>query len=70
VLPPFDGFLQNDVYCSPSTGPLNVIIPFTAAAGIITLVWPLATSESSLIAISVVYGYVFLPPSPSIMHGL
>ncbi|KIM56189.1 hypothetical protein SCLCIDRAFT_133204 [Scleroderma citrinum Foug A] len=55
-------------------GPLNVIIPFTAAAGVITLAWPFATSQSSLIGVSVVYGvalgaYVSLLVAPVFAMG-
>lgn len=55
-------------------GPLNVTIPFTAVAGAITLVWPFATSQSSLIAVSVVYGitlgaYVSLLVAPVFAMG-
>jgi len=35
---------------------MNVLIPFTAIAGILTYAWPFAQSKSSLIAVTVVYG--------------
>ncbi|KAL4076648.1 major facilitator superfamily domain-containing protein [Scleroderma yunnanense] len=38
-------------------GPLNVMIPFTAVAGIMSFVWPLATSQGSLTAVSLIYGF-------------
>lgn len=37
-------------------GPMNVMIPFTAAAGILTYAWPYASSKSSLIGVTVLYG--------------
>ncbi|KAF5367715.1 hypothetical protein D9758_009834 [Tetrapyrgos nigripes] len=37
-------------------GPMNVLIPFTALAGVMTYVWPLAKSPGSLIAITALYG--------------
>jgi len=59
---PLNIFLQSDSYCSANAGPLNVMIPFTIIAGITSFVWPLATTQGSLIVVSVVYGYVFLLP--------
>lgn len=38
-------------------GPLNVMIPFTGLAGILTFAWPYASNQGALIAISVVYGF-------------
>lgn len=38
------------------SGPMNVMMPFTAAAGILTYAWPFAESQSSLIAVTVIYG--------------
>ncbi|KIM36456.1 hypothetical protein M413DRAFT_78221 [Hebeloma cylindrosporum] len=38
-------------------GPMNVMIPFTAVSGILTYAWPFAQSESSLIAVTVIYGF-------------
>lgn len=43
---------------SPLPGPMNVMIPFTAAAGIVTYAWPFAQTKASLIAVTVIYGYV------------
>lgn len=37
-------------------GPMNVMIPFTAAAGILTYAWPFARSQGSLIAVVILYG--------------
>ncbi|KAF9242043.1 MFS general substrate transporter [Melanogaster broomeanus] len=38
-------------------GALNIMIPFTAVAGIMTFVWPFAKNEGSLVAIAVIYGF-------------
>ncbi|KJA24153.1 hypothetical protein HYPSUDRAFT_38917 [Hypholoma sublateritium FD-334 SS-4] len=38
-------------------GPMNVMIPFTAWTGILTYAWPFAKSKSSLIAVTVIYGF-------------
>ncbi|KAF8800529.1 MFS general substrate transporter [Phlegmacium glaucopus] len=38
-------------------GAMNVMIPFTACAGILTYAWPFAQSEGSLIAVTVIYGF-------------
>ncbi|KAI6156993.1 MFS general substrate transporter [Pisolithus tinctorius] len=37
-------------------GPLNVMIPLTSLVGVLTFVWPYASSQGQLIAISVIYG--------------
>ncbi|KAF4615050.1 hypothetical protein D9613_002448 [Agrocybe pediades] len=52
-------------------GPMNVMVPFTAVAGILTYAWPFADTESSLIAVTVLYGfctgaYVTLTTNPII----
>jgi hypothetical protein len=41
-------------------GAMNVMIPFTALAGILTYAWPFAQTEASLIVVTVLYGFVFL----------
>lgn len=38
-------------------GAANIMIPFTTVAGILTYVWPFARSQSSLIAVVVLYGF-------------
>ena len=38
---------------------MNVMIPFTAFTGILTYAWPFARTESSFIAVIVLYGFVF-----------
>ena len=38
---------------------MNVMIPFTALAGIMTYAWPFAKTEASLIVVTVLYGFVF-----------
>ncbi|KAI5987999.1 MFS general substrate transporter [Pisolithus marmoratus] len=40
-----------------SASPLNTMIPFTGLAGILTFVWPYASSQGVLISISVLYGF-------------
>ena len=37
---------------------MNVMIPFTALAGILTYAWPFAQTEASLIVVTVLYGFV------------
>ena len=38
---------------------MNVMVPFTALAGILTYAWPFAQTESSFIVVIVIYGSVF-----------
>ncbi|TFK46696.1 MFS general substrate transporter [Heliocybe sulcata] len=38
-------------------GGLNVMMPFTAVAGLLTYLWPLAQTKSAFIAIAVIYGF-------------
>ncbi|KAF8147570.1 MFS general substrate transporter [Crassisporium funariophilum] len=38
-------------------GAMNVMIPFTAFAGIVTYAWPFAQTKSALIAVTVIYGF-------------
>ncbi|KAJ7158286.1 major facilitator superfamily domain-containing protein [Mycena crocata] len=38
-------------------GAVNVIAPMTAAAAIVTYVWPLARSNGSFVAIAIIYGF-------------
>lgn len=38
-------------------GHLNVMIPFTLFAGILTYAWPFATSTASLIVVTLIYGF-------------
>ncbi|KAF9461812.1 MFS general substrate transporter [Collybia nuda] len=59
---------------SDRVGPMNVMIPFTAAAGILTYAWPFARSQGSLIAVVVLYGfssgsYVSLLSNPMMALG-
>lgn len=37
-------------------GPMNVIIPFTALAGVMTFIWPYARTVHGLVTVAVVYG--------------
>ncbi|KAG6911387.1 hypothetical protein DXG01_016484 [Tephrocybe rancida] len=39
-------------YC----GPANIMIPFTATAGMLTYAWPFAKTQGALIAVVVIYG--------------
>ncbi|KAJ7589158.1 major facilitator superfamily domain-containing protein [Mycena floridula] len=55
-------------------GPMNIMIPFTAAAGIITYAWPFARTAASLIVVAVLYGfasgsYVSLLTNPVMEFG-
>jgi len=55
-------------------GPMNVMIPFTASAGIITYAWPFAKTSTSLIIVAVLYGfasgsYVSLLTNPVMEFG-
>ncbi|KIO04205.1 hypothetical protein M404DRAFT_1000711 [Pisolithus tinctorius Marx 270] len=55
-------------------GPLNVMMPFTGLAGILTFAWPYASNQGELIAISLTYGfasgtYVSLVVAPLIAMG-
>ncbi|KAI5985628.1 MFS general substrate transporter [Pisolithus albus] len=44
-------------YLADQIGPLNVMIPFTGVAGILTFAWPYASTQGALIGISVIYGF-------------
>ena len=47
----------------PLAGPLNVMTPATLIAGIMTYIWPFATSVGGNIGVAIVYGFVlFLTP--------
>ena len=41
---------------SDRAGPMNVMMPFTMLAGVMTFIWPYARSAHSLVAVAVVYG--------------
>jgi hypothetical protein len=43
-----------------STGAINMIVPMTSMAAIATFVWPFLRTKDGLIAITVLYGLVFL----------
>ncbi|OSD01326.1 MFS general substrate transporter [Trametes coccinea BRFM310] len=63
------GGLLSDRY-----GPLNVMTPVTAVAGILTYVWPTAKSVAAYVVIAVLYGaasgvYVSLLPAPTVRMG-
>lgn len=51
--------LSLDRFLIDKLGPMNVMIPFTALAGIMTYAWPFAQTEASLIVVTVFYGFVF-----------
>jgi MCP family monocarboxylic acid transporter-like MFS transporter 10 len=38
-------------------GPMNVIIPTTLVAGVLTYAWPFATSTAPLIVVTIFYGF-------------
>ena len=38
------------------SGPMNIMIPFTGVAGILTYAWPFAKTKASLLALTVLYG--------------
>lgn len=38
------------------SGAVNIIVPFSAVAAIMTYVWPLARSKGSFVAIAIIYG--------------
>ncbi|KAF8334539.1 MFS general substrate transporter [Amanita rubescens] len=38
-------------------GPMNVMIPFTVLAGVMTFIWPYARTVHALVAVAVVYGF-------------
>lgn len=50
------GRLIAGIMCD-AIGPMNVMMPFTATAGILTYAWPYAQSMNSLLAVSVIYGF-------------
>ncbi|KAI0717032.1 MFS general substrate transporter [Earliella scabrosa] len=55
-------------------GPLNVLIPGTLVAGIMTFVWPFATTAKPLIVVAVFYGafsgvFVALVGQPAVQMG-
>ncbi|KDQ19991.1 hypothetical protein BOTBODRAFT_142625 [Botryobasidium botryosum FD-172 SS1] len=55
-------------------GPLNVLIPVTLLAGVMTYIWPYMTNFGSLVAIALIYGcssgaFVSLIPSPVAQMG-
>ena len=41
------------------TGALNIMIPSTAVAGIMTYIWPFVTNKGGYIGIAIVYGYAY-----------
>ncbi|KAF8630771.1 hypothetical protein AX15_002740 [Amanita polypyramis BW_CC] len=59
---------------SDKVGPMNVMIPFTVVAGVMTYIWPYARTKHGLVAIAVVYGlcsgaYVSLMANPLMEFG-
>lgn len=62
------------IMCFLDLGPLNVTIPFTFFAGILTYAWPFTHSTTSLIVVTIIYGfcsgsYVALLSAPIINLG-
>jgi len=43
-------------YVALKIGTLNIIMPLTILAGILTFVWPFVTTQSGLIALAFFYG--------------
>ncbi|KAF9441746.1 MFS general substrate transporter [Macrolepiota fuliginosa MF-IS2] len=43
--------------CADKFGPLNILIPFTFFAGILTYAWPFARSAGPLLVVIVLYGF-------------
>lgn len=41
---------------SDRVGPMNVMIPFTVLAGVMTFIWPYARTVQALVAVAIVYG--------------
>ncbi|KAK2467593.1 hypothetical protein APHAL10511_000448 [Amanita phalloides] len=59
---------------SDRVGPMNVMIPYTMLAGVMTFVWPYVRMEHGLVAIAIMYGfcsgvYIALFLNPLIMMG-
>ncbi|KAK2464720.1 hypothetical protein APHAL10511_003296 [Amanita phalloides] len=59
---------------SDRVGPMNVMIPFTILAGVMTFIWPYARTAPGLVTIAIVYGfcsgvYIGLMPNPLIAMG-
>ncbi|KAK7685973.1 hypothetical protein QCA50_010783 [Cerrena zonata] len=55
-------------------GAMNVMIPFTICAAVLSYAWPFATTKGAFVAIAVLYGatsgvYVSLLPSPPMAMG-
>ena len=46
---------------SDQIGPLNVMIPFTSVAGILTYAWPFTKTEATLLGVAIAYGYANIP---------
>ena len=45
-------------FLSDKIGPLNVMIPFTSVAGLLTYAWPFTKNKVALLGVTVAYGYV------------
>ncbi|KAF7296027.1 MFS domain-containing protein [Mycena kentingensis (nom. inval.)] len=43
--------------CTDRLGAINVLAPMSSLAAILTFLWPLAKTKSSLIAVAILYGY-------------
>lgn len=51
-------------------GPLNLMIPMTAFAGVLTYIWPFVHNKGSIITIAVLYGFVHIFSHPALIHAL
>ncbi|KAM5538089.1 hypothetical protein V8D89_008286 [Ganoderma adspersum] len=59
---------------SDRTGPLNIMVPATLLAGVMTFIWPFANSVGGNIAVAIIYGassgvYVSMLSSPLVRMG-
>ncbi|KAH0591409.1 hypothetical protein H2248_001487 [Termitomyces sp. 'cryptogamus'] len=60
---------------SDRCGPGNIVIPFTAVAGILTYAWPFARTQRELMAVAIIYGfssggYISLMTNPIMSLGV
>ena len=60
----FSVFLASIFFFIVMSGAINVMIPFTSLAGVLTYAWPFARTESSFIAVIVIYGFVMSTKKP------
>lgn len=51
----FVGRYASGLICD-RTGPMNIMLPFTVLAAVMTFIWPYAKTAHALVAIAIVYG--------------